>query len=72
MPSSFVTEVLNPQLLPELSIQSALNGTAVEGATIQPLPEEVKKAGNTPGINCDKCEAAPDQYKVTKVEALAN
>ncbi|KAB2692762.1 ABC transporter substrate-binding protein [Ochrobactrum sp. Kaboul] len=72
VPSSFVTEVLNPELLPELSIQSALNGTAVEGATIQPLPAEIKEAGNAPGINCDKCEAAPDQYKVTKIEALAN
>lgn len=71
VPSSFVTEVLDPELLPELSIQSALNGTPVEGATIQPLPQDVKQAGNAPGINCDKCEPSADQYKVTKIEALA-
>lgn len=69
VPSSFVTEVLNPELLPELSIQSALNGTPVAGATIQPLPQDVKKAPDAPGINCDKCEAAADQYKLTKIES---
>lgn len=68
VPSSFVTEVLNPELLPELSIQSALNGTPTPGATIQPLPQDVKKAPDAPGINCDKCEASADQYKLTKIE----
>ncbi|MFT4148570.1 MAG: sugar ABC transporter substrate-binding protein [Paracoccaceae bacterium] len=69
VPSSFVTEVLNPTLLPELSIQSALNGTPVEGATIQPLPAEVATAPNEPGINCQNCEAPADLYKLTKIEA---
>lgn len=68
VPSSFVTEVLNPVLLPELNIESALNGTPVKGATIQPLPAEIVKAANEPGINCARCEAAKDQYKLTKVE----
>ncbi|WP_377297119.1 sugar ABC transporter substrate-binding protein [Rhizobium sp. SGZ-381] len=69
VPSSFVTEVLNPDLLPELNIDSALNGTPVAGATIQPLPADVKQAANEPGINCNNCQPAADQYKLTKVEA---
>ncbi|TCR72784.1 sugar ABC transporter substrate-binding protein [Rhizobium sp. BK376] len=72
VPSSFVTEVLNPELLPELSIQSALNGTPTPGATIQPLPKDIKKAPDAPGINCDKCEAPADQYKLTKIDATVN
>jgi len=68
VPSSFVTEVLDPVLLPELSIQSALNGTPVEGATIQPLPEEVKIGANEPGINCQDCEPPADLYRLTKIE----
>ena len=69
VPTSFVTEVLNPVLLPELSIESALNGTPVAGATIQPLPAEVVTAPNEPGINCQDCEPPADLYKLTKVEA---
>jgi ribose transport system substrate-binding protein len=70
VPSSFVSEVLNPVLLPEINVESALNGTPVPGATIQPLPADaVVTANNEPGINCDPCEAAPDMYKLTKVEA---
>lgn len=72
VPSSFVTEVLNPVLLPELNIDSALNGTPVKGATIQPLPAEIVKAANEPGINCQRCEAAKDQYKLTKVAPTVN
>lgn len=68
VPSSFVTEVLNPVLLPELTIDSALNGTPVAGATIQPLPADVPRAGNVPGINCGDCEAPADLYKLTKVQ----
>ncbi len=72
VPSSFVTEVLNPVLLPELNIDSALNGTPVKGATIQPLPAEIVKAANEPGINCSHCEAAADQYKLTKIAPTVN
>ena len=68
VPSSFVTEVLDPVLLPELSIQSALNGTPVEGATIQALPAEVKIAPNEPEINCQGCEPPADLYHLTKIE----
>ena len=59
-------------LLPELNIDSALNGTPVKGATIQPLPAEIVKAANEPGINCGRCEAAKDQYKLTKVAPTVN
>ncbi len=68
VPSSFVTEVFNPEFLPELSLQSALEGKPTPGATIQPLPAEVTKAPNEPGINCQRCEAPADLYKLTKVE----
>ena len=69
VPSSFVSEVLNPELLPEVNVESALDGTPVEGATIQPLPAEVPEAANLPGINCDDCEAPATLYELTKVEA---
>lgn len=69
VPTSFVSEVLNPELLPEVNVESALNGTPVEGVEIQPLPAEVTEAANEPGINCTRCEAPEDLYKLTKVEA---
>ena len=69
VPSSFVTEIFNPTLLPELSLQSALDGKPTAGATIQALPADVVvKAGNEPGINCQKCEASKDLYKLSKVQ----
>ena len=68
VPSSFVSEVFSPELLPELSLQSALEGQPTPGATIQPLPAEIVKAANEPGINCQRCEAAPNLYQLTKVE----
>ena len=69
VPSSFVTEVFNPTLLPELSLQSALEGKPTPGATIQPLPTEVKQAPDSPGINCSNCKAPADEYKLTKIQA---
>ena len=69
VPSSFVTEIFNPTLLPELSLQSALDGKPTDGVTIQALPADVVvKAGNEPGINCQKCEASKDLYKLNKVQ----
>ena len=73
VPSSFVTEVFNPTLLPELTLTSALNGEPTPGATIQPLPEDaVVKGPNEPGINCQNCEPPADLYKLTKIEPMAN
>ena len=70
VPGSFVTEVFNPTLLPELSLSSANDGNPTAGATIQALPAEAwVPAANLPGINCDACEAPADLYKLTKVEA---
>jgi len=72
VPDSFVTEVFNPRLLPELSLRSALNGEATAGATIQPLPADaVVAAPGEPGINCQKCTQSADAYKLTKVSASA-
>jgi ribose transport system substrate-binding protein len=70
VPSSFVTEVFNPELLPELSLASALEGLPTEGAVIQPLPANaVVTAPNEPGINCRSCEPPAGLYSLTKVEA---
>lgn len=68
VPTSFVSEVLDAELLPEVNVESALNGTPVEGASIQPLPDEVTEAANQPGLNCLRCEAPDDLYTLTKVE----
>ncbi|GAB2899329.1 sugar ABC transporter substrate-binding protein [Paraburkholderia jirisanensis] len=70
VPDSFVTEVFNSRLLPELSLQSALKGEATPGQTIQPLPADaVIAAPDQPGINCQKCSQRADAYKLTKVSA---
>jgi len=69
VPDSFVTEVFEPVLLPELSLVTALDGTPTPGATIQPLPPTVQAAPDTPGINCGKCSATGDIYKLTKIQS---
>jgi ribose transport system substrate-binding protein len=71
VPDSFVTEVFDPVLLPEISLQSATDGTPTPGATIQPLPEDAARAAaNEPGINCAKCDAPPGLYHLTKTKAF--
>jgi ribose transport system substrate-binding protein len=69
VPDSFVTEVFEPTLLPEISLEAALNGVPTPGATIQPLPAEVKAATDEPGINCQQCKPPADLYKLTKIQA---
>ncbi len=69
VPDSFNTEIVNPILTPEMSLNSALHGTPTPGATIQPLPAEVTKAPNVPNINCSNCKAPADLFKLTKVTA---
>lgn len=67
--ASFVTEVFNPELLPELSLISANEGKPTPGAEIQPLPADaVVLAPNEPGINCRTCDAPEDLYSLTKIE----
>lgn len=69
VPSSFVTEVFNPVLLPELSLASALEGKPTKGAVIQPLPKDaVVTAPNEPGINCRSCKPPAGLYSLTKVK----
>lgn len=71
VPDSFVTEVFNARLLPELSLESALKGTPTPGKTIQPLPANaVVAAPNEPGINCQKCSPPAERYKVSKVTPI--
>ncbi|KGT92226.1 sugar ABC transporter substrate-binding protein [Erwinia typographi] len=67
VPEGFSAEIYHPVYLPEISLDSALKGIPTPGTTIQPLPEQIVKAADEPGINCDRCQAAPDQYKLTKV-----
>ena len=58
VPDSFNTEVFNAALTPELSLDSALHGTPMPGATIQPLPADAARpAPDVPGINCSNCTA---------------
>ena len=68
VPDSFVTEVFQAKLLPELSLETALKGTPTPGATIQPLPAHVDAAPLEPGINCQHCKPPADLYHLTKVK----
>ncbi|NBB11250.1 hypothetical protein, partial [Pseudomonas sp. SLFW] len=71
VPDSFVTEVFDQTLLPEISLQSATDGIPTPGATIQPLPEDAARAAaNEPGINCAKCDAPQGLYHLTKTKAF--
>lgn len=65
---SFVTEVFEPTLLPELSLTTAQDGKPTPGATIQKLPADVAAAPDAPGINCLHCKPAADEYRLTKVQ----
>ncbi|TKI05241.1 sugar ABC transporter substrate-binding protein [Martelella alba] len=67
VPEGFSTEIYNPVYLPEVSLNSALKGIPTPGTTIQPLPAQIVRAPDEPGINCDHCQAPPDEYKLTKV-----
>ncbi len=68
VPDSFVTEVFEANLLPELSLETALKGEPTPGATIQPLSATVEAAPDEPGINCQKCQPAANLYHLTKIE----
>ncbi|MGH9435985.1 MAG: sugar ABC transporter substrate-binding protein, partial [Terriglobia bacterium] len=70
VPDSFVTQVFDPDLVPEISLESALAGKPTPGETIQPLPPTVTSAPLTPGINCENCKAAPDLYRVFEVKPI--
>lgn len=67
VPDGFSAEIYNKTTLPEVSLDAVLTGNPTPGATIQPLPADIHVAADEPGINCSKCKAAPDQYKLTVV-----
>lgn len=69
VPQGFSTVIHDDVLLPEIDLRAALKGIPKDGATIQPLPAEIVKAPPEPGINCQKCEAPADHYKLTTVKA---
>ncbi len=69
VPDSFVTEVFNAQLVPEISLKSALSGTPTVGMSTQPLPTQLAVAPLEPGINCEDCPAPKDLYRLTKIAA---
>jgi ribose transport system substrate-binding protein len=64
----FVSIMDRVDLLPELSLTAVLEGKPTPGATIQKITVELQPQPDTPGINCEKCTAPPDLYKVTKVQ----
>lgn len=66
----FVTVMFSEELLPELSLTAALQGKPTPGATIQKITAKLMPQPDTPGINCEKCTAAPDLFRVTKVKAF--
>jgi ribose transport system substrate-binding protein len=69
VPDSFFVTILGfPELLPELSLTAALHGKPTLAATIQKITAELIPQPDTPGVNCEKCTAAPDLYRVTKVK----
>lgn len=70
VPDSFFVTVFHEQLLPELSLVAALEGKPTPGATIQKITATLQPQPDTPGVNCEKCSAAPNLYKVTKVKAF--
>lgn len=68
VPDSFFAEVMSPTLLPELTLVSVLEGKPTPGARIQRLTNTIKKADDTPGLNCQKCKPPADQFQLTKVK----
>lgn len=69
VPDTFFVTVLGPpELLPELSLIAVLDGKPTPGATIQKITATLMPQPDTPGVNCEKCKAGPDLYKVTKVK----
>jgi ribose transport system substrate-binding protein len=64
----FVSIMDRVELLPELSLTAVLEGKPTPGATIQKITAELFPQPDTPGVNCEKCTAPPDLYKVTKVK----
>lgn len=85
VPDSFVTEIFQPQLLPEISIPSALQGTATPGQRIHTIPVSlIKEAPPDPGIDClagsdyyagfnhikKACVAPKDLYKIYEVQPI--
>lgn len=67
VPSSFVTEVFNADLVPEIGLISAQEGKATPGATIQPIPKDmITEAPLVPGINCENCEEPDGLYELNK------
>ena len=71
MPDTFFVTIMGPaDYLPELSLTAVLEGKPTPGATIQKITATLMPQPDTPGVNCEKCKAAPDLYKVTKVKAF--
>ncbi|WP_448656989.1 sugar ABC transporter substrate-binding protein [Pseudomonas mohnii] len=68
VPQGFSTVIHDDVLLPEIDLRAALQGIPMDGMTIQPLPAEIHKAPPEPGINCQRCEAPADHYKLTVVQ----
>lgn len=69
VPPLFLDTALDPNFLPELSLDAVQTGNPTPGATIQPLPD-VKYADNLPGINCQDCKAPADALEPNLVTPI--
>jgi ribose transport system substrate-binding protein len=69
VPPLFLDTSLDPNFLPELTLDAVQTGNPTPGATIQPLPE-VKYADNLPGINCQDCKAPSDALEPNLVTPI--
>jgi ribose transport system substrate-binding protein len=67
-PPTLFDNVFHPVLLPEITLVSALDGKPTPGAKIEKLPAELTRADDTPGLNCQPCEAPPNLYRLTLVQ----
>jgi ribose transport system substrate-binding protein len=70
VPPLFIDTALNGTLVPELSLQSAQEGTPIPGAHIEALPP-VHYAENLPGINCSNCSAPPNAMEPNLVKPIS-
>lgn len=68
VPDSFFVTIFWPhELLPELSLTAVLQGKPTPGVVIHKLPGDLPPQPDMPGVNCEKCTAPPDLYRLTKV-----
>jgi len=69
VPPLFIDTSLDGALVPELSLESVLEGEPTPGAHIEGLPP-VQYADNLPGINCSDCKAPANAMEPNLVKPI--